>query len=299
VDLTDLKTFLSVAETGSFSVTAKQLHVTQPAVSKRLANLENHLGIALIERLPRDARLTFAGKLLKTRGELILREIDNTQSAIQNLSKTVIGPLSIATSHHIGLHHLPAEIRKYLKDHPQVELDLHFLASEAIETALLSGEAELALLTLPLAENPLLCYQPLWHDPLYFVVGKDHPLAINGSSDDKVTSDTGNKKLLVQLTKYRAFLPGTESVTFQLISRLFSANKLSLQPTVPTNYLETIKMMVSVGLGWGVLPVTMLDDSLVKLPTAAELSRELGVVYDMRRNLSNPARAMLAQLSGG
>ena len=296
MDLTDLKTFLKVAETGSFSVAAQQLHVTQPAVSKRLANLENEFGTTLLERLPRDVRLTFAGKKLKIRGENILRDVEITRSEIKNLSTAITGPLSIATSHHIGLHHLPKEIRKYLKAYPQVELDLHFLASEAIENALLSGEIELALLTLPLTANQLLCYQQLWHDPLCFVVAKEHPLAKFGDHSNNKISPSSHSVSLGELTNYRAFLPGIESVTFKLVSNLFADNDIILRPTVPTNYLETIKMMVSVGLGWGVLPKTMVDNTLVRLNVAGELSRNLGVVYDTRRNLSNPGKAMLEQL---
>jgi DNA-binding transcriptional LysR family regulator len=254
--------------------------------------------------------------MLKARGENILRDVENTRSEIKNLSNAITGPLSIATSHHIGLHHLPEEIRKFLKNYPQVELDLHFLASEAIESAVLSGEVELALLTLPLTENHLLSYQQLWHDPLCFVVAREHPLAKYGfdsseeilslasiSSDNEKHGKPGKNshqrsiRCLTELTNYRAFLPCTESVTFQLISNLFNARKIKLGPVVPTNYLETIKMMVSVGLGWGVLPTTMLDDSLLKLAVADEMSRKLGVVCDTRRNLSNPARTMLNQLS--
>lgn len=293
MDLADLKTFLKIAETGSFSAAAEHMHVTQPAISKRLVNLENALGATLIERLPRNARLTQAGELLKTRAEHILREIENTQAEIHNLSKTVTGQLSIATSHHIGLHRLPAQIRKYLKQFPQVDLDLHFLASEEAEKALLAGDVELALLTLPDLEHELLNYKLLWHDPLFFVVGRDHPLAVQPDRENQIS----DPEIFSQLTQYRAFLPGTETMTFQVISSLFSARKLNLRPTIPTNYLETIKMMVSVGLGWGVLPETMLDNTLVKLPVNANLSRELGVVYDKRRKLSKAAIALLDQLS--
>ena len=292
MDLTDLKTFLKIAETGSFSAAAERLHVTQPAVSKRLANLEQNFGTLLVERLPRNAKLTQAGELLRLRAEHIIREVDNTQAEIQNLNDKVIGTLHIATSHHIGLHRLPEEVRRYLKTYPQVELDMQFLTSEEAEEALLASDVELALMTLPQKQGDVLEYHVIWQDQLHFVTGHDHPLNSKLDSSELKT----DRALLKYLTEYRAFLPGAETVTFQLISKLFNQHDLVLKPCMPTNYLETIKMMVSVGLGWGVLPKTMIDHSLVTLHTKMPLFRNLGAVFDKRRQLSSPAAAFLEQL---
>ncbi len=294
MDIADLRTFLKVAETGSFSKAAEQLHVTQPAISKRLASLEQQLNTSLLERLPRNARLTPAGQLFKVRAEHILREIDNTKAEIQNLTQEVTGTLSIATSHHIGLHRLPKQIRKFLRTFPDVELDLHFLASEEAEKALFAADVELALLTLPAVTRDRLEYCCIWQDPLHFVVGPEHPLARKIAAGPMLPDG-----LLRELTKFRAILPGSESMTYQLISALFTESKLALKSNMPTNYLETIKMMVSVGLGWGVLPATMIDKSLVRLPIDAGIRRDLGVVVDKRRQLSKAADAFLAQLQGG
>ncbi len=284
MDLVDLKTFIKIAETGSFSAAAEQLHVTQPAVSKRLANLEQTFATPLIERLPRNARLTEAGKLLKARAEHIIREVENTQALIQNLHENVGGTLSIATSHHIGLHRLPEQIRRFVKDYPEVDFDLRFLASEDAEQAVLNGEVELALMTLPESQNPLMQYHTLWHDDLIFVASKEHPLS------------TLIAPSLEDLTHYRAILPAANTITFQKISTIFHHHQLQLRPSIPTNYLETIKMMVSVGLGWSVLPESMLDSSLHRLEIGQPLRRDLGVIHDTRRTLSRAANAFLKQL---
>ncbi|WP_020408835.1 LysR family transcriptional regulator [Hahella ganghwensis] len=285
MDLVDLKTFIKVAETGSFSAAAEQMHVTQPAVSKRLANLEQTFSTPLIERLPRNARLTEAGKLLKVRAEHIIREVENTQTLIQNLHENVGGTLSIATSHHIGLHRLPEQIRRFVRDYPDVDFDLRFLASEEAEQAVLNGDVEAALMTLPDTQNPLLHYHPLWQDDLKFVVSNEHPL-----------SSRPHPKL-EDLTCYRAILPATHTITFQKISTIFQQHQLQLRSSIPTNYLETIKMMVSVGLGWSVLPESMLDNSLCLLEINQPLKRELGVIHDNRRTLSKAARAFLNQVN--
>jgi len=284
MDFIDLKTFIKVAETGSFSIAADELHVTQPAVSKRLANLERAFSTALIERLPRKARLTEAGKLLKSRAEHIIREVENTQTIIHNLRQCVSGTLCIATSHHIGLHRLPEQIRSFLKSYPEVDFDLRFLASENAEQAVISGDVELALITLPEAPQALIEYREVWADELLFVASPDHPLSA-------LSTPT-----LLDLHNYRALLPETHTITFLKIAALFQAENLQIAPSIPTNYLETIKMMVSVGLGWGVLPSSMLDNSIKVLAVTARLNRKLGAIYDRRRTLSKAADTFLQQL---
>ncbi|MBU6950803.1 LysR family transcriptional regulator [Hahella sp. HN01] len=286
MDLLDLKTFMAIADTGSFSQAAELLHVTQPAVSKRLANLEQHFATPLIERLPRKAVLTDAGKFLRQRAATILREVDNTQAEILNLHSSVAGVLHLATSHHIGLHRLPKEIRRFSRAHPEAEFDLQFLASEDAEQALLAGSVQLALVTLPEQVKAPFTAHELWLDRLVFVAEPDHPLTHN---TDLQLSD---------LAEYRALLPAPHTVTFQLISSLFAGQSLPLATSMPTNYLETIKMMVSVGLGWGVLPDSMLDDSVAELALETNLYRKLGVIYDSRRTLSRVAEAFLRQLRG-
>jgi DNA-binding transcriptional LysR family regulator len=88
-------------------------------------------------------------------------------------------------------------------------------------------------------------------------------------------------------------LPDTSTATYRVVSRLFLEANLPLKPLMPTNYLETIKMMTSVGLGWSVLPVSMLDSSLKVLDVGHPVTRVLGAVAMSGRQLSNSARALL------
>ncbi|MCB1698972.1 MAG: LysR family transcriptional regulator substrate-binding protein, partial [Halioglobus sp.] len=123
---------------------------------------------------------------------------------------------------------------------------------------------------------------PVWPDPLDFMVARHHPLA-------------GQRKLeLATLSAYPAVLPGLNTYTGQIVARLFEQRQVDLQVSMATNYLETIRMMASVGLGWTVLPRSMADDSLVTLrPNGAGVSRTLGIVYHQGRSLSRAARAFI------
>lgn len=107
MDLANLNAFIAIAETGSFSGAGERLHLTQPAISKRIAGLEQQLKVRLFDRLGREVSLTEAGRALLPRAYQILNVLDDTRRALTNLTGEVSGRLTLATSHHIGLHRLP------------------------------------------------------------------------------------------------------------------------------------------------------------------------------------------------
>ena len=148
MDLASLNTFIAIAELGSFSLAGEKLHITQPAVSKRLAALEEQLEARLFDRLGREVRLTQAGEALLPRAYRIINELEDSKRALQNLNDNVSGCLSLATSHHIGLRRLPPILRSYTRAYPEVVLDISFLDSEVAYNDVLHGRCELALVTL-------------------------------------------------------------------------------------------------------------------------------------------------------
>ena len=107
MEIDNLKAFLAVAETDSFSQAADRIHLTQQAISKRVAQLEQQLDALLIDRIGRTVRLTEAGNSLEYRANLILQQVEDTERAIRNLNGEIGGQLSLATSHHVGLWRLP------------------------------------------------------------------------------------------------------------------------------------------------------------------------------------------------
>ncbi|CAD5109739.1 LysR family transcriptional regulator [Zestomonas carbonaria] len=287
MDLASLNAFIAIAETGSFSEAAERLHLTQPAVSKRIAGLEQQLKVRLFDRLGREVSLTEAGRALLPRAYQILNVLDDTRRALTNLSGEVSGRLTLATSHHIGLHRLPPLLRAFTRAHPQVALDIQFLDSEVAYEEILHGRAELAVITLAPETHPPVQAVPVWDDPLDFVAAPEHPLA------------RGNAISLADVARHPAVFPGDNTFTHHIVRRLFEAEGLTPNIAMSTNYLETIKMMVSIGLAWSVLPRTMLDDQVVRLPLPGlQLSRQLGYILHTERTLSNAARAFMSHLDG-
>ncbi len=282
MDLANLNAFIAIAETGSFSEAGERLHLTQPAVSKRIAGLEQQLGVRLFDRLGREIGLTQAGRALLPRAYQILNVLDDTRRALTNLSGEVSGRLTLATSHHIGLHRLPALLRAFTRAHPQVALDIQFLDSEVAYEEVLHGRAELAVITLaPETRDPIRA-TAVWDDPLDFVAAPEHPLARSQAIS------------LADVAQHPAVFPGGNTFTHHIVQRLFEAQGLTPNIAMSTNYLETIKMMVSIGLAWSVLPRTMLDEQVARLPIPGiQLTRQLGYILHTERTLSNAARAFM------
>ena len=256
-----------VAETGSFSVAAERLHLTQPAVSKRIALLEEQLDAVLFDRIGRTVSLTEAGRALLPHARAVERELLDAQQSVRDLAGDIAGKLSLATSHHIGLHRLPPVLSYFSRAYPAVQIDIDFMDSEQAYDLINHARAELAVVTLaPRSENNLVTL-PIWDDPLDFMVAAGHPLAERRPLD------------LAALGEHPAILPGLNTYTGQIVKSLFDQHELQLQVTMATNYLETIRMMSSVGLGWTVLPRSMADESLQILELGdVAIERTLGVV---------------------
>lgn len=285
MDTQHLTTFVTIAETGSFSQAGAQLHLTQPAISKRVALLEQQLEKKLFDRLGKHIHLTPAGRALLPHARQILQAVTDASRALIDLDGDVSGPLSIATSHHIGLHRLPTVLSEFSHKFPQVHLDLHFLDSEKALLAVEQGEFELGVITLDEQPDKRITEVPVWQDTLEFVCASKHPLAQR------------ERLQLKDLCDYQAIAADSNTHTTRLIQRLFDREELNLDISMVTNHLDTIKMMVTIGLGWGVLPRSLIESNLTILHlNLPPITRRLGAVFHTKRSQSNAARHFLEVL---
>jgi len=287
MDLTALQAFVAVADGGSFSRAADELFLTQPAVSKRISALEDELRARLFDRMGRSVQLTEAGAALLPHARRVLGELEASRQAVADLQGSVGGRLRLGTSHHVGLHRLPPVLREFSAHYPDVELDLQFMDSEQACFAVDRGELELAVVTLPESPADTLDTEILWPDPLALVAAPGHPLARRSAIAP------------VDLPDFAAILPAPTTFTRRIVAEALRPYGLHLRVALETNYLETIKMMVSVGLGWSALPRTMVTDDLVELDVPAiRLRRELGLVRRVGRTLGNAATAFVEVARG-
>ena len=165
--------------------------------------------------------------------------------------------------------------------HPKVQLDIRFEDSDQAFSAVEHGDIEFAVITLPNELPEKLIKETIWQDQLNIMVGLEHPL----SNQSEISLEV--------LAAYQCVLPDKETETHKIIDRQFKELGLEMKVQMETNNLETLKMLVGAGLGWSLLPKTMVDESLRVLIIETALTRELGVVVHRKRSLSNAANALL------
>lgn len=285
MDTLALESFVAVADEASFSRAAERLFVTQPAISKRIAGLEEDLGVALFDRLGRQLNLTEAGATLLISARRILADLNTSREAILSLGDHVAGRLRLATSHHIGIHRLPPVLKAFTQRYPEVELDLLFLDSELAIDKVVNGDIELAIVTLPESQQRSLANTLIWEDPLVIVAAPDHPL---------VKPARTKRQPVSALSEHAAILPSRNTITRRILFNALSPHQINIQTALETNYLETIKMLVSVGIGWGVLPASMLDSTVAEIRLSnLSMQRRLGYVVRNDRTISRASTALI------
>ena len=285
MDIPNLRAFAAVANGQSFSAAAEQLHLTQPAISKRIAVLEAELDARLFDRLGRRVELTEAGRALLQRVPDIEQSLRQAEQAVRDISGEIAGPLRIATSHHIGLHRLPPVLSTFQRRYPAVQLSIEFLDSEQAYDRLRLGDIELAVVTLAPGNVSKLHSESIWEDALAVMAAGDHALARR------------RRVTIAELASYPAVLPGLDTFTGQIVHRHFDSAGATLQLRMSTNYLETLRMMAVVGLGWTVLPLSMASPELCSLDIEeTRLKRTLGLVSHGERSPSRSAAAFIDAL---
>ncbi|MDP6968712.1 MAG: LysR family transcriptional regulator [Gammaproteobacteria bacterium] len=285
MDTQQLKAFVTVARLGSFSQAGEHLYLTQPAISKRIVKLEQQLNVRLFDRIGRHVNLTDAGFVLLPKAQHILATLDDTSRELSNLSGRVEGHLRIATSHHIGLHRLPPYLREYQQRYPKVKLDIQFAESEIIYQGLLEGLWEIGIITLSPQPHQQLQQQLLWQDDMHFVCAPNHPLA------------TVKSVSLKSLGHYPALLSKPGTFTRELLNQRFDQADIELRVATSTNNLDTLRMLVSTGMGWSLLPHTLLNEDITTITTdSSTIVRHLGCVRHTQRSLSNAAQQLMSLL---
>lgn len=287
MNTTNLSTFLTVMQTGSISGAAEKLFITQPAVSKRIKSLEEEFNTTLFDTVGRGIIPTAAAHELLPYAKKWLEDYESCKSNLLYSKEVATGRLIIGTSHHIGLHHLPPVLKQFIQMYPAVQVEVKFMDSETAHKAVLEGEVALAFLTLPPTFDRRLTYHALWSDPLYFVTGVLSPLA----QETDVT--------LLKLARTPAILPSANTFTSQITLAEFGKHNLRPYATMSTNPLESIRMLVSVGLGWSVLPETLINQDLVKIDIKekVELQRHLGLVINPSLTKSSSTQALLDMMN--
>jgi DNA-binding transcriptional LysR family regulator len=235
-----LALFHAVARAGSISRGAEIARVSQPAVSKQIGELEDALGVRLLERLPRGCRLTEAGSLLADYAGRWLALEDDAARAIDEFRGLTRGRLAVGASLTVGGYLLPAAFAEFHRRFPEIELNLEIANTRQIQRALVEGAIELGFTEGPL-ESEDLESTVFFRDELVVIAPAGHPLLKKRSVSIR---DVCNGPLIL-----REEGSGTRAV----LERALHRRALKIKPLLSLASPEAIKNAVIAGMGLAIV----------------------------------------------
>ncbi|MGE8680456.1 MAG: LysR family transcriptional regulator [Achromobacter marplatensis] len=175
MDLRPLRALVEVVRQGGFSQAAKTIYATQPTVSKAVRQLEDELGLPLLDRQAQPVRLTEAGEIVYRRAVAMLAERDDLYAELDDLKGLKRGVLRLGLPP-LGSSSLFAPMfARFRSRYPQIEISLVEHGSRRLEEMVMAGEIELAASLQPVPDN--VEWQPVAREPLMALLPADHPFA--------------------------------------------------------------------------------------------------------------------------
>lgn len=272
MDLRQLEILQAIAETGSFTACGRKLHVSQSAISRQIAILEDELGEPLFLRIGRHVRMTPAAEALVQLGQRVFQDVRDTVGAITDRTHTLRGTLRLAGGMTVCLYVFPPLLKHMKKVHPQLDIRLTTTSAGKSIEEIRAGRVDAGLLTLPVDESDLVTV-PVLREELLLITMPTHPLAKRRKI---VPQDLAGEPFIL-------FEAG--SATRKVIDSFFVTEKIEPTIVMDTENVEIIKAMVKTGLGIGIVPYQAIDRE-VRLGQffcarieGHELVRETGWVY--------------------
>lgn len=237
MNLNHLAIFHAVAEEGTISKGAERLHISQPAVSKQLAEFERALGTPLFDRLPKGVRLTESGRLLHLYARRLFALETEAERALRELRGLERGRLALGASTSIGPYLLPSVLARFHRAHPGVEVYLEISNTEAIQKAVEEGGIDLGF-TEGFLHSPHLEARVFLEDELVPIVAPGYDLPLK---DEALT--------LARLCREPFVVREPGSGTREVIEEALRSRGLSVHPAMTLGNTEAIKRAVAEGVG--------------------------------------------------
>ncbi len=287
--LTKLRSFAAVAATGSFRKASTQLHLSQPALSAHIRDLEEALGAPLFHRTTRTVRLTSDGERFLVRTRRALDEIESGMLELRDRVESQRGRVTVACVPMIACHVVPKVLALFSRRHPLVKIQILDVTGQTLVRKVLDRDVDLGIGPSPV-RNDELEFKPILRDPIVAVFLAAHPLA---EASGVRLAELAEQPLLT-------LAPGT-TVRSDL-DRAFERQGLLLRPAYEVLQQYTLGGMVEAGLGVALLPAMSL--SMLRTPRLRavpivdpEIVREVGIIQRRDQNHRPSARAFLDALA--
>lgn len=279
----DIRAFRAVADTRSFSQAAKQMHLSQSALSTLILRIEEGIGARLFDRTTRSVALTAAGEILASHADQLLADIERAVAAVRDVSALRRGKVSIAVMPSIAARIVPQLFRAFRDSHPNIALSLADTLSEAAFELVREGHVDFAIT----AANPAfsdLDYIPLTTDSFVLLVARAHPL---GRTKSAVKFNDTLSWQHISMTRHTSVRQYVDATALQ--------HGFGFLPAFEVDHLATIGAMVAA------LPTMAADvinaKGLIRRPLVGPtIRRSIGIVTRRETALSPAADAMLSLL---
>lgn len=288
LNLRHLEAFAAVARLRSFTKAARALHVSQPSFTVQIKQLEEELGVRLLDRNTRSVSLTHIGQELAPVVENLLREIEGVIASTRALSSKSIGSVTIAALPSVSATLLPGVIAGFRRQFPGIRFRLRDAIGKRIVDLVLADTADFGIGSVETGDVDIQ-FDPLFTDSMSAVFPANSPLR--------------RKKTigLAELASQNLILTDPESTVRQIVDHAFALIGKPVIPVQEVTYMATAIGMVKAGLGVAILPSSALElDELRSLKAVPidgnQLKRTVGIIQKRHRSLSPAATAFLASL---
>ena len=296
MDSDALNTFLTVHRKGGVSNAARALHRSQPAISRRIALLEQELGVPLFERVAGRTTLSDAGRVMVPYAERAVAAAQDAENAIRALRRQNAGPVSLAVVGTLAGGRLSEILKQFARENPEVDLTLRTATSAEVSDLIRRGEATIGLRYDMDRLHDLDC-QRLAGEKLQVVCALNHPLA--GRRVARLADLRGERWI--------AFpeIPGRREISASHVFALFLTHGLGEITWTPVDSLTAQKRLVEAGLGIALLSQTNAADELrfgsIATIQVGDLSASQDIVAVTRRGgfLSAASQRLLNIIRAG
>ena len=290
MEIRQLRSFIAIAELGTFTAAALRVHVTQAAISMQIRQLENELGARLFVRAPRRVMLTEAGEHLLHRARQILRDHDAALHEIAELAGAERGRLRVGSaSAAVTTDVLPRLLKEVRKQHAGAEITVLSGTSEALVQQILAGEVDLAFVSLPVEARGI-STERLSEDQLVAIASPRHKLA----KQRTISAYT--------LAGEKLILGERGGNTRRLIDQFFAQAGVTLHVSMELSRQAAIRRMVEEDMGVGIVPLKSVVDEVERgrlvrwWIEGAQINWELGIAR-LTGGYESPITQTFVQLS--
>lgn len=291
VNLKSLKIFCDIIARRSFSRAAEDNGISQSGASQVVGQLENRLGVQLIERSKRPLVPTREGQVFYEGCRKLIDRYDALEDEVRSLREQVAGRVRVAAIYSVGLHHMSRYLREFMSRHPKANVRLEYLHPERVLEAVERGEADIGVVSYPRSTRTFHA-DPWREEPMVLVCAPSHPFA----GRDAIHLGELDGQAMV------SFDP--DLVIRHEIDRVLAARGVEPNVVMEFDNIETIKRAIEIDAGVALLPEpTVLREIAVGSLAGVrigdvELVRPLGIIHARGKPLAPTVRRFIELLRG-